>query len=102
MIEATINFIISLIGIFVKFLGSIEINLFGYSFSFYSFILASILILVFVGGLIAVTKKAGSLFLSSFDKTYSKASSAESDYQKTIPERKRKDAARKKSKENKG
>ena len=38
MIEATINFIISLIGIFVKFLGSIEINLFGYSFSFYSFI----------------------------------------------------------------
>lgn len=98
MIEATINFIISLIGIFVKFLSSIEINLFGYTFSFYSFILASILIFVFVGGLIIVTRKAGGLFLSSVDKTFSHASSAEADYQKTIPERKRRDKERKKRK----
>lgn len=78
MIETTIQFILSLITLFVKFLGDININLFGYSFSFYSFILASIIILVFASGLIAVIKRAGSSYVSAVSRAskYSKESNS--------------------------
>ena len=65
MFQAIIDFILSLFKLFVKFLSSIEINLFGFTFSFYSFVLASTLILVFVSGFIAIISKAGSSFVNS-------------------------------------
>lgn len=59
MIESTIHFIISLVKVFVKFLSDIEITLYGYTFSFYSFFLASVLILAIVGIAINSIRMAG-------------------------------------------
>ena len=60
MIEATIHFIVSLIQLFVKFLSNIEITLYGYTFSFYSFFLASVIILAVVGIAINSIRTVGS------------------------------------------
>lgn len=60
MIETTIHFIISLFEIIVKFLSDIEITIYGHNFSFYSFFLASILILAIVGVAINSIRVVGS------------------------------------------
>ena len=84
MIQAVIQFILSCFSVFVKFLGSIEIDLFGFTFSFWSFVICSIIVLVFVTGIISVSKRAGSMLISGL------FSARDSERQRTAAEERRK------------